>query len=222
MPPVGLCPVGVGVFRQGISAPDAERRAEPAQCLNRACGEPGPAGLQRGEKLLGVDPALPPSARRYPPGPVLMRARSPSARRIRLTRISMLPSASAGGCSGQSTSAIMSLETSLPRCSASSRSIRRASLPPNARSAISCPSRSTANRPSSLILITGADGARADRAPAGEESGADWCSPLMTVMAVHWSGRPNASLLRVVLPCHAPAIVLPAAAGEFAGRNPPA
>ena len=118
----------------------------------------------------------PPSARTYPPGPVWISVRSPSARRMRLTRTSMFPAGSAGGSSGHSASAIRSFGTRVPRRSAISRSSRRASLPPNARRAISWPSRSTANRPSSLILITpgpsggGVPEARSMDEPRGAET----------------------------------------------------
>ena len=45
----------------------------------------------------------PPSVRTYPPGPVWISVRSPSARRMRLTRTSTFPAGSAGGSSGHST-----------------------------------------------------------------------------------------------------------------------
>ena len=115
-----------------------------------------------------------PSARTYPPGPVRISVRSPSARRSRLTRTSMFPGGSAGGSSGHSAPAIRSFETRVPRRSASRRSSRRASLPPNSRSAISWPSRSTANRPSSLILVTAAP---PDGLPPGACRADDPCSP---------------------------------------------
>ena len=57
MPPVGLRPVGVGVFGERLAAPDAERHAERGEGSGRARGQRGPAGLHRRQERLGIDPA---------------------------------------------------------------------------------------------------------------------------------------------------------------------
>jgi hypothetical protein len=151
---VGLRPVRVGVFGEWLTAPDTECGAERGEGAGRALGESSLAGLYRGKEGLGVDPAAVAVSEDIPARagpdqcPVAHRAADPANQDLDV------PRGVCRGLSGHSASAIRSLGTNVPRRSASNRRSRRASLPPNSPNAISCPSCSTANRPSSLILIT--------------------------------------------------------------------
>ena len=81
MPPVGLRPVGVGVFGERLAAPDAERHAERGEGPGRARGQRGRPACTAARNASASTQHRRPSARTYPPGPVRISVRSPSARR---------------------------------------------------------------------------------------------------------------------------------------------